>query len=453
MAKYKVAVIGAGPAGIYASDILSHSDVDVAIDLLEKLPAPYGLVRYGVAPDHPRIRTITQALYNVLKRGDIRFIGNVEVGKDLNIDELWDYYDAIVIATGANDDRPLNIPGADLPEVYGASAFVSWYDAHPDYPREWPLTATDVAVIGAGNVALDISRMLAKAPDALMSTDIPTNVERGLRAAATSSVHLFARRGPAQAKFTPQELRELARTDSIDVRVEEEGFDFDEASQAELNADRLKRQVVEYLQQWLFQEEDDHTGDRTLTMHFLQRPVEILGSEHVEGIRMERTELQGDGSVKGTGQFVDYPVQAVYAAVGYASSALPGAPFDEHRHVIPHHEGRVIGVDGATMTGLYATGWIKRGPVGLIGSTKSDAAETIGHLVEDLKGGILHQPAQRAVDILSVLDQRSVRFTTWDGWEKVTQWEYQLGEQLGRGRVKEQDAETMTAISRGERQI
>ena len=433
-----VAVIGAGPAGIYASDILSKSGVGVQIDLYEKLPAPYGLVRYGVAPDHPRIKAIINALYNVLQRGDIRLVGNVEIGKDLTFDELHEHYDAVILSTGADKDAPFTIPGADLPEVYGGADFVYWYDGHPDYPRTWTLEAEQVAVLGVGNVALDIARMLAKRPEDLMSTDIPKNVEEGFRSSPITDVHVFGRRGPAQVKFTPMELRELGHLDDVDIIVYPEDFDYDEGSEKAMEASKMTRQVVEQLTEWVFQEEEDLTASRRIHIHMLQAPTEILGDGKVEGIRMERTALQGDGSVKGTGEFIDYPVQAVYRAVGYFSSPVPGAPFDD--------------VNGEVVPGVYATGWIKRGPVGLIGSTKSDAQETIGHLVEDYEAGILHALTDAVGwdETKKVLESRGVRYTTWRGWELLEEFEMALGAQEGRARIKVVERETMTAVSRDE---
>ncbi|MDR6940010.1 FAD-dependent oxidoreductase [Arcanobacterium hippocoleae] len=449
----QVAVIGAGPAGIYASDILAKSDVDAQIDLYEKLPAPYGLVRYGVAPDHPRIKQIIKALYNILQRGDIRLVGNVEVGKDLSFDELHKHYDAIIIATGADRDRPLHIPGADLPEVYGASEFVYWYDGHPDVPRTWPLAAKEVAVIGVGNVALDVARVLAKHPDDLLTTEIPQNVEEGLRQSPITDVHVFGRRGPAQVKFTPMELRELGEVPDVDIIVYEEDYDYDEASQEAVEKSKMTRQVVNILTDYLLDQEEPKTASRRIHLHLLQQPVEILGDTHVTGIRMERTALQGDETVAGTGEFIDYPVQAVYRAVGYFSSPIPGAPFDGTRGVVPNQGGRVTRtVNGETITGLYATGWIKRGPVGLIGSTKSDAQETIANLVADYEAGLLHATSQDTgwVAMQQLLENRGVRYTTWHGWELLEEYEKSLGEAKGRERIKVVERETMTAISRNE---
>ena len=271
MAPLNVAVIGAGPAGIYASDILSKSGLEVNIDLFERLPAPYGLVRYGVAPDHPRIKQIIVALYKILQRGDIRLLGNVEVGRDVTIDDLRDHYDAIIIATGADRDHPLDIPGVDLPESYGAADFVSWYDGNPDYPRTWPLKAREVAVLGVGNVALDVSRVLAKHAEDMLKTEVPANVAEALAENPITDVHVFGRRGPAQVKFTPLELRELGKVPDVDVIVSEEDFDFDEGSEEALRASNQQRQVVKTLTSYAMADPEEHTASRRIHIH-LSRP-------------------------------------------------------------------------------------------------------------------------------------------------------------------------------------
>ena len=348
----RVALIGAGPAGIYAADILSKSELDVSIDLYERLPTPFGLVRYGVAPDHPRIKQIIVALHKILARGDVRFIGNVDVGRDVSLAELRQHYDAVIISTGADRDAPLPIPGADLPGCYGAAEFVSWYDGHPDVPRTWPLEAQSVAVLGVGNVALDVARILAKHVEDLMSTEIPANVAEGLRASPVTDVHVFGRRGPAQAKFTPLELRELGKVPDVDVIVYEEDFEFDEGSEAAIRSSNQTKQVVKTLTDWTLRDPEELTASRRIHLHFLHRPVEILGTDRVTGIRTERTELVGDGTVRGTGEYVDTPVQAVYRAVGYFSSPLADVAFDDVAGVIPNDEGRVLDEDGKRELGL-----------------------------------------------------------------------------------------------------
>jgi len=449
----RVAVVGAGPAGIYAADILSKSGLDLSIDMLERLPVPFGLVRYGVAPDHPRIKQIIVALEKILGAGKARLLANVDYGVDIKLEDLRQFYDAVIFATGAIRDTALDIPGADLEGSLGAADFVSWYDGHPDVPRTWPLDATHVAVLGAGNVALDITRTLAKHVEDLLTTDIPDNVAEGLRANKVTDVHVFARRGPAQAKFSPLELRELGHVPDVDVVVYPEDFEFDAGSEAAINSSNQTKQVVKTLTDWTL---DNYAGSPSLTasrrihLHFLHQPVEILGENgKVAGLRTERTVLTGDGTVAGTGVFHDWPVQAVYRAVGYFGSELVDVPFDERGGVIRNVEGRVVDVDGEHIPGLYTTGWIKRGPVGLIGHTKSDASETIAHLVADAPN-IPPAPERDPQAIVDFLAARDVQVVEWDGWLRINEHEARLGEAQGRTRIKVVPRDELTKIGRGE---
>ncbi|WP_062200673.1 FAD-dependent oxidoreductase [Demequina salsinemoris] len=448
----RVAIIGAGPAGTYAADILSKTDLNVSIDILERLPAPFGLVRYGVAPDHPRIKQIIVALANVLGRGDIRFLGNVNIGTDLTLQDLREHYDAVIFATGSFKDADLDIPGIDLDGSYGAADFVSWFDGHPDVPRTWPLEAKEVAVLGVGNVALDVARILAKHPADLMSTEIPANVEEGLKASPCTDVHVFGRRGPAQVKFTPLELRELGQVPDVDVVVYPEDYDFDDASIEAAETNKQTKQVVKTLTDWTLREPG--TASHRIHLHLLQQPVEILGEDgKVAGIRMERTALQGDASVKGTGEFIDYPVQAVYRAVGYWGTEIEGIPFDDRKGVIRNEGGRVVDASGEQVPGYYATGWIKRGPVGLIGHTKSDAQETIANLVadaDDLYANTQAHAEQLSPDnLLRLLKSRDVPVVEWSGWEALDAYERALGEGEDRERIKVVPREEMTDIALG----
>lgn len=457
----RVAVIGAGPAGIYAADILTKSEevrtgeVPVAIDIFDRYPAPFGLIRYGVAPDHPRIKGIVNALHKVLDRGDIRFFGNVEYGKDLTLADFQEHYDAIIFATGAIKDASLDIPGVELDGSYGASDFVSWYDAHPDYPRTWPLNAQEIAVIGNGNVALDVARVLSKHADDMLVTEIPDHVYEGLKASPVTDVHVFGRRGPAQIKFTPLELRELAHSRDVDIVLYEEDFQFDEASEKAMEENAQVKVMMKTLNGWLEEQKTaEQTASRRLHLHFLQSPVEILGEDgKVTGLKMERNELNGNGGVTGTGEYVEYPMQAVYRAIGYFGTELPEVGFDIERGVITNVEGRVIDDSEVPVPGLYATGWIKRGPVGLIGSTKSDALETVTHLLEDREG--LYTAAEPdAEKFTEYLDSKGIEYTTWEGWHKLDEHEKALGaaskDAAGepRKRVKVTDRQEMIRISR-----
>ncbi|GAA3852156.1 MULTISPECIES: FAD-dependent oxidoreductase [Brevibacterium] len=453
---FRVAIVGAGPAGIYAADLLTKAerDFEVSIDLFERLPTPFGLVRYGVAPDHPRIKGIINALIKVLDRGDIRLFSNVDYGTDITLDELTDRYDAVIFSTGCITDAPLNIPGVDLEGSFGAADFVNWYDSHPDVSQSWPLEAESVAVIGNGNVALDVARVLAKQADDMQVTEIPDHVYEGLKSSKVTDVHVFGRRGPAQAKFTPLELRELGHVPDVDIIVYPEDFEFDEGSMEAIESSNQVKQVAKTLTDFTLREP---TGaSRRLHLHFLHAPTEILGDGQVEGLRTERQELDGTGNVRGTGEFVDWPVQAVYRAVGYAGSALPQLPFDPRQGVIPNHEGRVVDtLDQAeapsadVVAGVYATGWIKRGPVGLIGHTKGDALETIGHLIADRGAGVLSEPVfPEESAIVDLLESKGVDFVDWEGYHRVEAAEKAAGEVRGRERVKIATREGMLAAAR-----
>ena len=449
MSKLRLAIVGAGPAGIYAADIIlkAERNIDVSIDLFERLPAAYGLVRYGVAPDHPRIKGIITALRDVLDCGDIRLFGNVNFGTDLTLDDLKRHYNAVIFATGAIRDADLNIPGIELPGSYGAADFVSWYDGHPDVPRAWPLEASSVAVVGNGNVALDAARMLAKHADDLLPTEIPANVYQGLKASPVTDVHVFGRRGPAQAKFSPLELRELGELRDVDMVVYDEDFVIDEASENAINTNKQVFVLMKVMNEWRTRE----TGkaSRRLHLHFYAKPLEVIanGRGHVGSLRFERTEPDAAGGVRGTGEIRDLEIGAIYRAVGYFGSPLDGIPFDDKRGVIPNHEGQVMDDDGKIMPGIYATGWIKRGPVGLIGHTKSDAMETVKHLLRDQANWWAPaEPSEQAV--VDLLEARGVEYTDVAGWAKLDDYEKQLGVPEGRDRIKAVDRAEMIRVSR-----
>ena len=447
--KMRLAIVGAGPAGIYAADLLIKSelrDFEVSIDLFDLLPAPYGLVRYGVAPDHPRIKGIIRALYEVLDRGDIRFFGNVEYGKDITLEELKQHYNAVIFATGAIRDADLNIAGIELDGSYGAADFVNWYDAHPDFARTWPLKAKEVAVIGNGNVALDVARVLVKVPEQMLTTDIPAHVFAGLKDSPVTDVHVFGRRGPAQVKFTPLELREATHLEGVDTIVYEEDFKYDAGSEAAIESNNQTRVMVKTLEGLRTKEQ---TGaNRRLHLHFFSQPVEVLGEDgKVVGFNIERTELDGNGGVVPTGEFRKFDVQAVYRAVGYFGSPLPEIPFDAKAGVIPNSGGRVLAADGQQLPGIYATGWIKRGPIGLIGHTKSDALETIGHVIGD-KATWWQPSLPEEAAVVELLDVKGVQYVTWADWLKVDAEEVRLGEAEGRERIKLFDREDFERIAR-----
>jgi ferredoxin--NADP+ reductase len=419
----RVAIVGAGPAGIYAADALLKSDVatepGVSIDLFERMPAPFGLIRYGVAPDHPRIKGIITALHQVLDKPQIRLFGNVDYPNDISLDDLRAFYDAVIFSTGATADRDLRIPGIELDGSYGAADFVSWYDGHPDV------------------------RILAKTADELLPTEIPPNVYEGLKANKALEVHVFGRRGPAQAKFSPMELRELDHSPNIEVIVDPEDIDYDEGSIETRRGNKQADMVAKTLENWAIRD----AGDRPhkLFLHFFESPAEILGEDgKVVGLRTERTALDGTGNVKGTGEFKDWDVTAIYRAVGYLSDKLPKLPWDIDSGTVPDEGGRVIQESGEHLQSTYVTGWIRRGPVGLIGHTKGDANETVSNLLDDFANGRLQTPGSPEPEAVEAfLAEREIRFTTWEGWYKLDAAEKALGEPQGRERVKIVEREDM----------
>ncbi|MFF8816873.1 FAD-dependent oxidoreductase [Leucobacter sp. NPDC015123] len=427
-----VAIIGAGPAGVYAADILQGRDEHVRIDLFEKLPAPYGLVRYGVSPDHPRIKKIQDALHDVLENPRIRLICNVEVGADVTIEELREAYDAVVISTGADRDVDLRVPGADLPGSFGGADFVAWYDGHPDAPQDWQLSAESVAVIGAGNVALDVARMIITHPRQLEQTDIPGHVEAAFRQNPVRDLHLLIRRGPADVRFSPMELRELGARDDVDVIVDPADMELDEHAERMVAQFNQRRIIVKTLTEWAHQDPATRTASRRVHLHFYQQPARILGTDRVTSIEMERTRPDELGRISGTGEMVRHNVGAVYRTIGYRSTPVPGVPFDDATGTIPDDAGRILGTDGVPIPRLYATGWIRRGPVGLIGSTKSDAAEAIDSLIADLS----QRPRTTPVGAADALVARLTDAVGWDGWLRIDEAEKRLGAERGRERTK-----------------
>lgn len=466
----RIAVIGAGPAGIYSSDIFLRQlkklgdemglGTSARIDLFEKLPVPFGLVRYGVAPDHPSIKFIADALAKTLDNPNIHLYANVEFGKDITLDDLLPRYDAILFATGAVEDKPLNIPGSSLCGVYGAAKFVEWYDGYPTSERTWPLDASEVAVIGGGNVAMDVARELLRDADYLREhTDISDDVYNGLLKNQAKTLHLFIRRGVAQAKFSVQELREMEKLSGVQIVVNENDFDLDDETIDVAGKDKLTRQMVEELFAIRDLSEDMEDGgnvdfegnpaSRRYIIHFNSDPVEILGEDgRVRAIRVERTVTSADGKMTRTGEFEEYPVQAVYHAIGYKPAKVSGVAYDENKTLLANKDGRIVtDPDGDVVRPrLYATGWAKRGPVGLIGSTKSDALQIVANMLEDLSKSSLEEcesalPGRLAIDrepksIENLLASRGVDVVDFDGWKRVDDFEVESGMAENRARKK-----------------
>lgn len=426
-----MAVVGSGPAGVYAAAALAADEVSV--DVLDRLPCPYGLVRYGVAPDHPKIKSITATLRRVFEEPNVAFLGNVEVGTDITLDELHHYYDAVVLAFGAAVDRRLDVPGEDLPGSFSATEFVAWYSGHPDHEIDrFSLEARAVAVVGQGNVAVDVTRILAKSADDLRDTDVPDHVLEVLQRSQVEDVYMFGRRGPAQAKFTTKELRELGEIADADIVVDPDELALDEASEEHLAERAAARRNYDVLTGWA--ERAPVGRSRRIHLRFRLRPVEVVGDTRVTGLRLERTLLTDDGHAVGTGDAERVNAQMVLRSVGYRGLPLPGVPFDEEEGVIPNEAGRVLR-EGAPVPGEYVAGWIKRGPTGVIGTNKSDANETVACMLAD--ADTLPPAAERDPDAVpTLLAGRGVQVVPWQGWRAIDSAEAERGRVRGRERVK-----------------
>jgi ferredoxin--NADP+ reductase len=466
MQTLQVAVVGSGPAGLYTAEALIKQaaaldpPLAIRVDVIDRLPTPYGLVRYGVAPDHKSIKSIAEYLRNVLEHEQVNFIGGVHLGDDVTREDLLAVYDGVVYATGAMRDRRLAIPGEDLPGSVAATDFVNWYCGHPDVDSSaFTLDAESVAVIGVGNVAVDVARILVRNPVELRETDVSQPVLDALMASKVREVHMIGRRGPAQAKFTTKELRELGELAGVDIVVGDgeadlDAFDATGESARLAESDRHVRGNYAVIRDWAGRAPAG--GARRLIVRFWLRPVEIQGGNAVEGLTLERTRLDETGNLVGTGELETLPVQLVLRSVGYQSVPLAGVPFDERTSTVPNAAGRVLGPDGQPLPGEYVAGWLKRGPTGVIGTNKSDAAETVRSLLADLAGGpgpddvqlpragLLRLPAAAeaiAAEVVSALHQllaeRKIRHVSYADWLKIEAAEKDLAASLGRGaRVK-----------------
>jgi ferredoxin--NADP+ reductase len=422
----RVAVVGSGPAGFYAAAALLTADPPFEVDMIERLPTPWGLVRLGVAPDHPKIKDVSRAFEKTAARPGFRFVGNVEVGRDVTHEELRERYDAVVYAVGAQSDRQLEIPGEDLPGSWAATEFVAWYNGHPDYQHlEFDLSGERAVVIGNGNVALDVARMLALTPEELAPTDTTEAAIDAINAAGVREILVLGRRGPVQAAWTPVEVGELGDLAGADVIVDPAQLELDPASEAELEAaPPTVRRNVEHLRDYAGREPDGKP--RRIVLRFLSSPVAIVGDGRVEGIEVVRNELV-DGRAVATDERETIPCGIVFRSVGYRGIAPPGVPFDESTGTVPNEGGRVE-------PGLYVAGWIKRGPSGVIGTNKKDATETVALLLEDAGEGRL--PGGSGEDLLELLVERGAEPVLYAGWEAIDAAEKAAGEPHGRPRVK-----------------
>lgn len=443
----RVAVVGSGPSGVYSAQglVQRSGPPDVRVDVLDRLPCPYGLVRYGVAPDHEKIKSLQNNLRTVLEDERVRFLGGVEVGpRGVPVARLRELYHAVVYCVGASTDRHLGVPGEDLPGSWSATEFVSWYSAHPDAAAgAFVAGARSAVVIGVGNVAVDVTRILARTAPELSPTDIPQAALGALAASEVTEISMVGRRGPSQARFTTKELRELGGLPEADISVDEAELALDPAYLDPSGLPAAQRRNVEVLRGWAAAAPQGRP--RLIRPRFFLRPVELLADGgRVGAVRFERTVPDGAGGVTGTGRFEEIEAQLVLRSVGYRGVPLDGLPFDADRGTVPQRAGRVLR-DGVVSPGEYVAGWIKRGPTGVIGTNRPCAKETVTSLLEDAPGLVRREAAD---DPLAALRAEGVRPVEWAGWQAIERAEAELGARLGREVVKLPDWDALWTAAR-----
>ncbi|MCB0192843.1 MAG: FAD-dependent oxidoreductase [Anaerolineae bacterium] len=451
----RVAIIGSGPTGFYAADhLFKQKDIQVRVDMYDRLPTPYGLVRFGVAPDHQKIKSVVKAYERTAKRSEFRFFGNVEYGTDVTLDDLKQYYHQIIFTTGAQSDRKMGIPGEDLKNSHPATEFVAWYNGHPGYrDYEFDLSQENVAVVGVGNVAMDVARILSKTAEELAVTDIADYALEALKNSNIKTIYILGRRGPAQAAFTNPEIKELGELEDTEITVPLEEAKLDPLSQKELDKsqDRATLKKVGIIQEYA--EREPAGKSRKLILRFLVSPVELIGDEagKVKAMRLVKNELYeteyGTLRPTTTDQFEEIPVGLIFRSVGYRGIPLPDIPFQERWGVIHNELGRVTDPEThEQVTGLYTAGWIKRGPSGIIGTNKPCAVETVTLMLEDMAAGKTFTPAHPEVEAVEkFIAERQPKYVSYEDWLKLDEIETKSGSDLGRPRVKLTSVEEMLA--------
>ena len=445
----RVAIVGSGPSGFYAADALIKAEPEVAVDMYDRLPTPFGLVRGGVAPDHPKIKNVIRIYERIAKNAAFSFLGNVQVARDVSVEELRAHYDAVIFTCGAETDRSLNIPGIELTGSHTATEFVGWYNGHPDYlQRSFDLSQEVAVVIGQGNVAVDVTRVLAKTVDELKNTDIAAHALEALAASRVREVHMVGRRGPVQAAFTNKEIRELGELADCDLVFNDpDDFELNAASQAELDdaANIGAGRNWKVLQELRAQQPAGKS--RRIVVHFFRSPRELRGNGRVESLVLERNRLAGEAGnqwAEGTGKSEPMDCGLFFRSVGYRGVELPGVPFEARRGVFPNEAGRIV-AEGAPVPGLYAAGWIKRGPSGVIGTNKPDSVETVRKLLEDLPG----LPGCETPDtapLRELLAERDVRVVSYADWQRIDAAETARGKPRGKPREKFTTVAEMLAV-------
>jgi len=445
----RVAIVGSGPSGFYAADALTKAEMNVTADMFDRLPAPYGLVRYGVAPDHEKIKNVIKVYEHIAEKENVSFLGNVTVGRDISVEELKNFYDAIIFTNGAETDKKLGIPGEDLTGSYTATEFVAWYNGHPDYVNhKFDLSQEVAVVIGQGNVAMDVCRILGKTVDELKSTDISQHALDVLAESKIKEIHMIGRRGPVQAAFTPMEIREMGELADCDPVVDPKDLEVSAISQAELddpkNSQRKKNFGI--LQEYALRGKGKKT--KKFICHFLKSPVELVGHGKVEKIILEKNQLEGEANkqkARATGEKEDLACGLCFRSVGYRGLPIKGVPFHEQWGSILHKEGRVVEEEGQVVSGFYTAGWIKRGPSGVIGTNKPDSEETVKHLLEDV-GRLAPCETPDTQAVLELLKQRNIRVITFEDWKKIDAAEIEAGQKVGKPREKFVYSEKMLEV-------
>ena len=450
---FRVAIVGSGPAGFYAAGaLLAQDQPGFEVDMFDRLPTPWGLVRLGVAPDHPKIKSVSRAFEKIALRPRFRFFGNVEVGRDLTHEDLTELYDAVVYAFGAQSDRRMGIPGEDLAGSWPATAFVAWYNGHPDFQGlPFDLSSERAVVVGNGNVAVDVARMLALTAAEIEPTDTTDEAIAAILGSGIREILVLGRRGPAQAAFTSPELQELTELAGADLIVDPADLELDPASEAALEDDTaVARRNIELLHEAAAREPSGK--EKTVRLRFCVSPVAILGDDRVEAVEIVHNELVADehGQIRAapTREREVIPCGLVLRSVGYRGIAMPGVPFDVARATIRNEDGRVHGEEGTRHTGVYCTGWIKRGPSGVIGTNKKDATETVELLLEDVAAGRIEARERR--DVVDALAERGIEAVTYAGWQAIDAIERARGTEQGRPRVKLSRWDDLLAAAAGD---
>ncbi|HLF17825.1 MAG TPA: FAD-dependent oxidoreductase [Candidatus Omnitrophota bacterium] len=442
----RVAIVGSGPSGLYAAEALLRGPQKVTVDIFERLPAPFGLVRYGVAPDHAKIKNVIKVYEKTMEKSNVSFIGNVTVGRDVSVNELKKYYDAILFTCGAETDRKLDIPGIDLAGSYTATEFVAWYNGRPEYrDRKFDLSGEIAIIVGQGNVAVDVCRILCKTAEELKATDIAKHALDALAKSHIKEVHMIGRRGPAQAAFTPVEIREFGELGHCDAVIDPKDLELNEASQKELadpkNAPKKKN--YEILKE--FAQHGERGRGKKFVIHFLESPVELKGAGKIEKLVLEKNVLSGeanDQKATGTGEKVEMKCNIFFRSVGYSGVPIVDVPFDEKKAVFPNQLGRITGASG-----LYCAGWIKRGPSGVIGTNKPDSEETVANILADI-GKLTPCASPDTNALLNELKKKGLRTVSFTDWKKIDAAEIANGKRNGKTREKFVKVEDMLAVLR-----